>query len=64
MNINKENHLFRNKRDEKETSKITKETVNNKLFGPARCKRGNLVPWSAPVAWVHPRTAQHYYLPY
>ena len=27
--------------------------------GPAVCKRGNLVPWSAPVARVHPQTADH-----
>ena len=25
--------------------------------GPALSKSGNLVPWSAPVARVHPRTA-------
>ena len=33
-------------------------------YGPAVFKRGNLVPWSAPVARVHPRTSQHCYLPY
>ena len=26
---------------------------------PALSKRGNLVPWSAPVARVHPRTVDH-----
>ena len=35
------------------------------LSGPAPCKRGNLGPWSAPVAWVHPRTVQqHSRLPF
>ena len=29
------------------------------VFGPAVCKRGNRVPWSAPVARVHPRTVDH-----
>ena len=33
-------------------------------FGPALCKPGNLVPWSAPVARVHPRTADHRKFPY
>ena len=32
--------------------------------GPALSTRGNLVPWSAPVARVHPRTVKHCYLPY
>ena len=27
--------------------------------GLALSKRGNLVPWSAPVVRVHPRTADH-----
>ena len=40
------------------------DTSTVKAIGPACCKRGNLVPWSAPVAQVHPRTAQHCYLPY
>ena len=29
------------------------------IFGPAVCKRGNLVPCSVPVARVHPQTADH-----
>ena len=31
----------------------------NMCNGPAVCKRGNRGPWSAPVAWVHPRTTDH-----
>ena len=27
--------------------------------GPTVCKSGNLVPWSASVARVHPRTSDH-----
>ena len=34
-----------------------------KEFGPAVCKRSNRVPWSAPVAWVHPQTADHRKMP-
>ena len=33
-------------------------------IGPAVCKRGNLVPWSAPVGRVHPQTAYHRKMPY
>ena len=33
------------------------------LHGPAVCKRGNRVPWSAPVARVNPRTADHRKIP-
>ena len=33
-------------------------------LGPALSTRGNLVPWSAPVAQGHPRNAEHRYLPY
>ena len=29
------------------------------VYGPAVCKSGNRVPWSAPVARVHPQTADH-----
>ena len=32
-------------------------------IGPAVCKRGNRFPWSAPVARVHPRTADHRKIP-
>ena len=44
--------------------KNQKKILNMKKTGTARCKRGNLVPCSAPVARVHPRTAQHCYFPY
>ena len=33
-------------------------------LGPAVCKRGNLVLWFAPVARVHPRTADHRKMPF
>ena len=33
------------------------------LHGPTLSTRGNLVPWSAPVAQGHPRTVEHRYLP-
>ena len=34
------------------------------MVGPVLSKRVNLVPWSAPVARVHPRTADHRKFPY
>ena len=38
-------------------------TSHFRVFGPARSIRGNLMPWSAPVARVHPRITQQCYLP-
>ena len=41
--------------------KIIYQTFNvYALPGPAPCKRGNLGPWSATMARVHPRTVQQH----
>ena len=43
-----------------ETAHVDARIIKTKYLGPALSKRGNLVPWSVPVARVHPRTADHY----
>ena len=43
-----------------ETAHFDARIIKTKYLVPALSKRGNLVPWSVPVARVHPRTANHY----
>ena len=43
---------------------LTNQDIKRDGFGPALSTRGNLVPWSGPVARVHPQTVKQCYIPY
>ena len=47
------------KMDDETRQQFRKYAMNIVLNVPALSKRGNLFPWSAPVARVHPWTADH-----